>query len=99
MARLNCTVDQLVKAVRQVYDQNLQWIPTKVWIDELHCSHTYLRATFQNGYTNGHLDRLLTLRNYLQVHHGNAEITVVVYPTDFPAEQAEARNTLINAVP
>ena len=100
MARLNCTVEQLVQCVRTIYSHDLQFMPAKVWIDELHCSHTYLRATFRDGYTNGHLDRLLDLRRHLTRLYGpDADVTLVVYPKDFPSELAQLRNEAINAVP
>lgn len=100
MARLNCTVEQLVQCVRTIYAHDLQFMPAKVWIDELHSSHTYLRATFRDGFGNRHLDRLMDLKRHLvQLYGKDADVTVVVYPKDFPPEQAQARNELINAVP
>jgi hypothetical protein len=100
MARLNCTVEELVQCVRTIYAHDLQYMPAKVWMDELHSTHTYLRATFRDGYTNRHLDRLLDLRRHLTKLHGpDADVTLVVYPKDFPSELAQLRNEVINAVP
>jgi hypothetical protein len=100
MARLDCTVEELVQCVRTIYSHDLQFMPAKVWLDELHGDHTYLRATFHNGYGNRHLDRLLDLRRHLvQLFGKEADVTLVVYPRDFPPELAQLRNEAINAVP
>jgi hypothetical protein len=100
VARLNCNVEQLIECVRTVYAHDLQFMPAKVWIDELHGTHTYLRATFREGYGPRHLDRLLDLRRHLTKLYGpDADVTLVVYATDFPSELAQLRNELINAVP
>jgi len=100
MARLNCNVDQLVQVVRTIYSHDQQYMPAKVWIDDFHGIHTYLRATFRDGYSNRHLDRLLDLRRHLTKLYGSdADVTLVVYPKDFPSELAQLRNEAINAVP
>jgi hypothetical protein len=99
MPRLSVTVEQLSQVVATIYEDR-QHMPSKIWVDEFHGHHTFLRATFRDEFTGASVDRLKDLRDMLKAIYGkDSDVTIVVYFRDVPVEHAAERSRLINAVP
>ena len=99
MPRLDVTVEELSHVVATIYEDR-QHMPNKIWVDEFHGHHTFLRAVFREGFSVQEADRLYDLRRMLKKLYGpKADVTVIVYFHDVPVERAAERSRLINAVP
>jgi hypothetical protein len=96
---LNVTADELVQVAAEVWPDRLE-MPAQIWVDHFHGDHTFLRATYPEGFTSKALDRLHAFKaTVIGLYGPKASVTIVIYDDEIHVEEAVARSTAINLVP
>lgn len=96
---LNVTADELVQVAHEIWPDRLE-MPSQIWVDHFHGDHTFLRATYPEGFTSKGLDRLYAFKATVMGLYGpKADVTIVLYTDAIQVDEAVARSTAINLVP
>ena len=97
---LDVSVDEQTQVVATIYEDR-RHMPKKVWVDQFHDRHTFLRGTFEKYPNYQERKRLHDLRRMLlSIYCKDADVTIVVHSDgDMDLESAAAHSRDINAIP